>query len=161
MSEQSKLTHLNEKGQAEMVDVADKDITKRTAIAETTLLMKTTTRNLILEGGLPKGDVIATARIAGIMAAKKTSDLIPLCHPLALSKVSVDFQFPEQNKDQVIITATVSLKGKTGVEMEALTAATIAALTLYDMCKAVDKAMTIKDTRLMYKDGGKSGTYKT
>lgn len=160
MSEQSKLTHLNEQGQAEMVDVADKDITKRTAIAETTLLMKESTRALILDNDLPKGDVIATARIAGIMAAKKTSDLIPLCHPLALSKVSIDFDFPAEKLDHTIITAKVSLKGKTGVEMEALTAASIAALTLYDMCKAVDKGIIIKDTHLKFKDGGKSGIYK-
>lgn len=160
MSNEQGLTHLNDAGNAEMVDIADKDTTARTAIAETWVMMRPETRALILSDGLPKGDVLATARIAGIMAAKKTSDLIPLCHPLQLSKVSVDFEFPTDQPDLIRIEALAKLKGKTGVEMEALTAATVAALTLYDMCKAVDKGMVIQSTKLLFKDGGKSGTYK-
>lgn len=142
-----------------MVDVSDKQNTVRQAIAESRVQMKPETLALILSGQHHKGDVFATARIAGIMAAKKTADLIPLCHPLALSKVEVDISV-DQASSEVRIEALCKLAGKTGVEMEALTAASVAALTIYDMCKAVQKDMVISHTRLLEKTGGKSGHFK-
>ena len=151
------LTHLNEKGQAHMVDIQEKHDTKRKAIASGLITMKSETLALILDAAIPKGDVLATARIAGIMAAKKTSDLIPMCHPLALSNVSVDIV--AEGKTTLKIIATAKLTGKTGVEMEALSAVSIAALTIYDMCKAVDRSMQISEIQLDHKSGGKSGTY--
>lgn len=155
----SKLTHLNEHGQAHMVDISDKDNTSRQAIAEGSISMQPETLRLIMEGGHKKGDVFATARIAGIQAAKKCSDLIPLCHPLALTKIAIEFTFqPESNR--VEIQALCKLNGKTGVEMEALTAVSITALTIYDMCKAVDKTMVIGNIRVIEKQGGKSGDWR-
>ena len=153
----SDLTHIDESGGAHMVDVADKAESKRIAIAEGRITMKPSTLQQIIKGDMPKGDVIGTARIAGIMAAKRTHDLIPLCHPLPISKVKVDIETDGENT--LVIRATVGVSGKTGVEMEALTAVSIAGLTLYDMAKAVDKDMVIGDIRLMHKSGGKSGTY--
>ena len=150
-----KLTHLDHQGHAHMVDVSDKVITKRTATAQATLVMQPTTLIKVIEGGLPKGDVLATARIAGIQAAKKTSDLIPLCHPLMLTKVTVDINVLSDCELEVLCTC--SLSGKTGVEMEALTGASVAALTLYDMCKAIDKGIIIQNVSLLEKKGGKSG----
>lgn len=154
----TKLSHLNEQGEARMVDVSGKAATQRTARAEGFVAMAPATLALIETGAAKKGDVLATARIAGIMAAKKTHELIPLCHPLMISKVSVDFALNEQDSS-IEVAATVRVEGKTGVEMEALTACSIAALTLYDMCKAVDRAMKITDLRLTEKSGGKSGTF--
>lgn len=155
----SRLTHFDNKGAAHMVDVGGKDVTERQATAAATVRMAPETLKLIQQGDAKKGDVLGVARIAGIMAAKKTADLIPLCHPLALSNVTVDFLIHEAD-NAIEVRATCKLKGRTGVEMEALTAASIAALTIYDMCKAVDRAMVIADTRLLEKRGGKSGTYK-
>ncbi|PYF84698.1 MULTISPECIES: cyclic pyranopterin monophosphate synthase MoaC [Marinomonas] len=152
-----KLTHLDHQGHAHMVDVSDKEITKRTATAQAILLMQPSTLIKVIEGGLPKGDVLATARIAGIQAAKKTSDLIPLCHPLMLTKVTVDINVASDCELEVLCTC--SLSGKTGVEMEALTGASVAALTLYDMCKAVDKGIVIQNVSLLEKKGGKSGNW--
>ena len=154
----SKLTHLDAMGNAHMVDVSAKDVTTRTASARATVKMLPATLALILEGKARKGDVIATARIAGIMAAKKTHELIPLCHPLMISRVTVDFA-PDEAASVIEVTATVKVEGKTGVEMEALTACSVACLTLYDMCKAVDRAMKITDLRLIEKSGGKSGDF--
>jgi cyclic pyranopterin monophosphate synthase len=154
----NRLTHLDATGNAHMVDVSDKHVTSRSATAKAQVLMLPETLALILGGTAKKGDVLATARIAGIMAAKKTHELIPLCHPLLISKVSVDFVADEKSSS-IEVTATVRVEGKTGVEMEALTACSIAALTLYDMCKAVDRAMKITDLRLTEKSGGKSGTF--
>ncbi|REG85838.1 cyclic pyranopterin monophosphate synthase MoaC [Marinomonas pollencensis] len=151
------LTHLDHQGNAHMVDVSEKIITKRTATAQAIVAMKASTLTKIVEGGLPKGDVIATARIAGIQAAKKTPDLIPLCHPLMLSKVSVDISI--LNDHEIQILCTCALSGKTGVEMEALTGASVAALTLYDMAKAVDKGIVVKEVCLLEKQGGKSGDW--
>ena len=155
----SKLTHFDAEGRARMVDVSAKDETARSATAGATVLMAKETLELILSGGHKKGDVLGVARLAGIMAAKRTPDLIPLCHPLALSSVAVDL-VPDRARNAVDITATCKLTGRTGVEMEALTAASIAALTVYDMCKAVDRGMRITDVRLLHKAGGKSGTYE-
>jgi cyclic pyranopterin monophosphate synthase len=155
----SGLTHLDEQGRAQMVDVSVKDETERVAVAAGTVLMEPATLDLIVTGGVPKGDVLAAARIAGIMAAKRTPDLIPLCHPLALTSVTVEFAC-DRPRSAVEITATCRLKGRTGVEMEALTAVSVAALTIYDMCKAVDRGMRITDLRLLHKSGGKSGTYE-
>ncbi|MFC4270379.1 cyclic pyranopterin monophosphate synthase MoaC [Sneathiella chungangensis] len=155
----SRLTHFDKKGAAHMVDVGDKDVTERQATAAATVRMAPETLKLIQQGDAKKGDVPGVARIAGIMAAKKTADLIPLCHPLALSNVTVDFLIHEAD-NAIEVRASCKLKGRTGVEMEALTAASIAALTIYDMCKAVDRSMVIADTRLLEKSGGKSGTYK-
>ena len=157
MSQQ--LSHVQANGEAHMVDVSAKAETYREARAEARVRMLPTTLQLILEGGHHKGDVFATARIAGIMAAKKTSDLIPLCHPLALAKVEVELQIDEADSS-VTIQTLCRLKGQTGVEMEALTAASVAALTLYDMCKAVDKGMVIEQIALISKLGGKSGDYQ-
>ena len=155
----AKLTHINDSGQAEMVDVTDKLVTAREAVAEATVTMMPSTLKLIVEGGHKKGDVFAVARIAGVQAAKKCSDLIPLCHPLMLSSIKVHLSADEQN-NRVLIQAVCKLSGQTGVEMEALTAASVAALTIYDMCKAVDKGMTIGDIRLLEKSGGKSGNWQ-
>jgi cyclic pyranopterin phosphate synthase len=152
------LTHFDAAGRAAMVDVSGKAETARTATARGRIVMQPATLALIREGRAGKGDVLGVARIAGIMAAKKTHDLIPLCHPLMISKVAVDLQ-PE-GEDAVAIEATVSLTGRTGVEMEALTAVTVAALTVYDMVKAVDRGMRIEDVRLVHKDGGKSGEFR-
>lgn len=141
-----------------MVDVSEKHVTSRSATAKAQVLMLPETLALILSGTAKKGDVLATARIAGIMAAKKTHELIPLCHPLLITKVSVDFVSDEKTSS-IEVTSTVRVEGKTGVEMEALTACSVAALTLYDMCKAVDRGMKITDLRLTEKSGGKSGTF--
>ncbi|KQZ93066.1 MULTISPECIES: cyclic pyranopterin monophosphate synthase MoaC [Rhizobium/Agrobacterium group] len=154
-----KLTHIGASGEAHMVDVGDKLDTVRTAIAEGSVRMKPETLALIREGNAKKGDVIGTARLAGIMAAKQTSNLIPLCHPLMLTKVSVDIS-EDAALPGLRVQATVKLSGKTGVEMEALTAVSIACLTIYDMAKAADKGMEIGSIRLLEKSGGKSGDYK-
>lgn len=155
----SDLTHFDAKGDAHMVDVSDKDVTSRTATARGSVIMAPETLTLITTGRAKKGDVLAVARLAGIMAAKKTPDIIPLCHPLALSKVSVELT-PNPAENSVDIEATVKVTGKTGVEMEALTAVSAAALTVYDMVKAVDKAMRLTEIRLVHKDGGRSGVYQ-
>ena len=155
----SNLTHFDDKGAAHMVDVSDKKITHRVAVARGSISMDPTTLTLITEGRAKKGDVLGVARLAGIMAAKKTSDLIPLCHPLALSKVSLELT-PNIPSCLIEIEATVKTTGQTGVEMEALTAVSVAALTVYDMVKAVDKSMIISQVRLVLKDGGKSGLYE-
>ncbi len=154
-----KLTHLNEKGDAQMVDVSAKEITTRVAIASSVVSMKKETLDLIISGSHKKGDVLAVARIAGIQAAKKCWDLIPLCHPLMLSKVTLEIK-PNTQNSSIEIKALAKLDGKTGVEMEALTAASVAALTIYDMCKGVDRGMVISDIKLLEKTGGKSGTWK-
>ena len=151
------LTHLDSQGRANMVDVSDKALTVREAVAEALVRMRPETLQMITQGDHPKGDVFAVARIAGIQAAKKTSDLIPLCHPLMLTSVKVEL-LPE-GVDAVRITARCKLTGQTGVEMEALTAASVAALTIYDMCKAVDRGMVIESVRLLEKVGGKSGHF--
>jgi len=153
------LSHFDAKGNAIMVDVSGKPETERIATAAATVLMKPETLELILKGGAKKGDVLAVARLAGIMAAKRTPDLIPLCHPLALASVTVELS-PDSKRNAVDIVATCKLRGRTGVEMEALTAVSVAALTVYDMCKAVDRGMTITDLRLLHKSGGKSDTYE-
>jgi cyclic pyranopterin phosphate synthase len=150
------LTHVDERGAARMVDVAGKAVTHRRAVAEAVIHMRAETLAMIYEGRAPKGDVLGVARVAGITAAKKTSDLIPLCHSIALTHASVDF---EPLGDGVHIRAAVETDGATGVEMEALTAASIAALTLYDMCKAVDRGMTVDGLGLLLKEGGKSGRW--
>lgn len=152
------LTHFDAKGDAHMVDVSEKAITDRIAVAKAHIRMRPETFEIITEGRAKKGDVTGVARLAGIMAAKRTSDLIPLCHPLPISKVTVDLD-PDPSLPGLRITATVKTTGQTGVEMEALTAASIAALTVYDMAKAVDKAMEIGGLRVVLKDGGKSGRY--
>ena len=154
----SKLTHLDEDGAARMVDVGAKSDTQRVAVACATVRMLPETLSLLQRGAHKKGDVIAVARIAGIQAAKKCSDLIPLCHPLMLNSVSVDFELDE-GQSCVAIEACCKVSGKTGVEMEALTAVSVAALTIYDMCKAVDRGMQITDVALLHKAGGKSGTW--
>lgn len=155
----NELTHLDARGQAHMVDVGQKEITARTAVASAAIRMQPQTLARIMAGEHPKGDVLATARIAGIMAAKRTADLIPLCHPLMLSKVAVELT-PDEALPGIRIEATCRLAGRTGVEMEALTAASVAALTLYDMCKAVDKRMIIDDIKVLEKTGGKSGDWR-
>ena len=152
----TKLTHLDEAGNAAMVDISAKDATVREAVAEGRITMSAEALAAVRAGAVKKGDVLASARIAGIMAAKKTSDLIPLCHPLALSKVAVDFEFEDGG---IRVVTLARLSGQTGVEMEALTAATVALLTIYDMAKALDKAMLISDVRLLSKSGGKSGDW--
>ncbi|MGB4581647.1 MAG: cyclic pyranopterin monophosphate synthase MoaC [Coriobacteriia bacterium] len=151
-----RLTHLDEHGAAHMVDVAGKPVTHRRAMAEAVVRMRPGTLAMIVEGRAPKGDVFAVARIAGIQAAKRTSDLIPLCHPLPITKVSVEL---EPGDAEVRITAVVETDGKTGIEMEALTAAAVSGLALYDMCKAVDRGMEITSVRLLEKSGGASGTW--
>lgn len=150
------LTHLDDQGRASMVDIGGKAATQREAVAEGHIAMTADALAAVREGAIKKGDVLATARIAGIMAAKRTSDLIPLCHPLALSSVAVEFAFTDTG---IRVTATARLNGQTGVEMEALAAATVALLTIYDMAKAIDKAMVISDIRLLSKSGGKSGDW--
>mgnify|MGYP001823981894 CR=1 FL=1 len=155
----SGLTHFDAKGEAHMVDVSDKEVTDRMAVARGSVAMAPETLAMIVEGGAKKGDVLAVARLAGIMGAKKTSDLIPLCHPLPITKVALDLT-PDETLPGVQIEATVKTSGQTGVEMEALTAVSVASLTLYDMVKAVDKAMRLGDIRLVFKDGGKSGRFK-
>ena len=154
-----KLTHFDERGNAHMVDVGAKDITERVAVARASVSMRPATLKLIATKKAVKGDVLAVAQLAGIMAAKKTPDLIPLCHPLALNSVELKLTL-DAKRNAVDIEATCKLKGRTGVEMEALTAASVAALTVYDMCKSVDRGMVISDVRLLHKSGGKSGTYK-
>jgi len=154
----SKLTHIDENGAAHMVDVGDKQETARRAVAESYVVMLPETMQQILDEKLPKGDVLAAVRLAGIMAAKKTSDLIPLCHPLPITSVKVNVE--PVSATEMRIEASVKVSGQTGVEMEALMAASVAALTLYDMAKAVDKGMTITETRLLLKEGGKSGLYE-
>jgi cyclic pyranopterin phosphate synthase len=152
----SKLTHIDAKGEARMVDVTDKSVTEREARAEASITMAEKTLAMIVDGEHPKGDVLAVARIAGIMAAKKTHELIPLCHALNLTSVKVELT-PGEDRASVRIHARCKLSGQTGVEMEALTAVSVAALTLYDMCKAVDRGMTISNVRLLEKSGGRSG----
>ena len=152
----SKLTHFNNAGEAHMVDVGDKAVTQRVAVAEGRISMLPETLQLIVSGQHGKGDVLGIARVAGIMAAKKTSELVPLCHPLSITKVAVDLDTDEKN-NAVICRATVHTSGQTGVEMEALTAVQIALLTVYDMCKAVDRGMVMGEIRLLEKRGGKSG----
>ena len=154
-----RLTHFDRAGNAIMVDVTDKAVTQRVAVATGSVAMKPATLEAILANGIKKGDVLAVARLAGIMAAKRTHELIPLCHPLALSAVSVDLT-PDKKRNAVDIIATVKITGKTGVEMEALTAVSVAALTIYDMVKAVDKDMVIGDICLVEKSGGRSGHYR-
>lgn len=153
-----KLSHIDESGQAKMVDVGQKPDTDRTAVARGTVLMQPETLQLIIDGNLQKGDVISVAQIAGVMAAKKTSDLIPLCHPLAITHVDVRCSI-NQEQSRIEIEATARVSGKTGVEMEALAAVSVAALTIYDMAKAVDRGMRISDIRLASKQGGSSGVY--
>lgn len=152
------LTHFDDTGNARMVDVGAKDVTERVAVARASVVMQAATLKLIATKKAAKGDVLAVAQLAGIMAAKRTPDLIPLCHPLALNSVDVQLSIDTRRK-AVNIEATCKLKGRTGVEMEALTAASVAALTVYDMCKSVDRGMVISDVRLVHKSGGKSGTY--
>jgi len=154
----SKLTHIGEDGRARMVDVSDKDITRREATARAVVTMRPETAQLIHSGSMAKGDVLAVAQVAGVMAAKRTPDLIPLCHPLPIT--GVDFAFDlDVPRGSLEIQATVRVTGRTGVEMEALTAASVAALTVYDMCKAVDRAMSIGSVELLHKVGGKSGEF--
>ncbi|SFV01816.1 cyclic pyranopterin monophosphate synthase subunit MoaC [Polaromonas sp. YR568] len=152
------LTHFDGQGQAHMVDVAGKAATHRVAIAQGRIVMNPATLSIILEGSAKKGDVLGIARVAGIMAAKKTSDLIPLCHPLALTRVAIDF-LPQEGDSSITCRVTVETVGPTGVEMEALTGVQVALLTIYDMCKAVDRAMVITDVKLLEKHGGKSGSF--
>jgi cyclic pyranopterin phosphate synthase len=152
-----RLTHIDESGKARMVDVGAKDVTERVATARAEIVMKPETLSLIRQGGFAKGDVLGVARVAGVMAAKRTPELIPLCHPIPLTRVTVDFD--DTGADRIVIDATASATWKTGVEMEALTAATVAALTVYDMCKAVDRGMRIESVRLLRKSGGRSGTW--
>jgi cyclic pyranopterin monophosphate synthase len=155
----ARLSHLNEKGEARMVDVSGKEVTSRTARAEGFVAMAPETLELILSGRVPKGDVLATARIAGIMAAKRTHELIPLCHSLPLTEVTVEFE-PSRDPPGLAVTASAKVDAKTGVEMEALVAVSIACLTIYDMCKAADRAMSFTGIRLQEKTGGRSGTFR-
>jgi cyclic pyranopterin phosphate synthase len=154
----SKLSHLDDQGRAKMVDVSEKETSSRTAVARGTIQMRSETLALILEEKIEKGDVFSVARVAGIMAAKKTSELIPMCHPLNITSVEIDL-IPQKNPARVEIEALVRVDGKTGVEMEAMTAVSVAGLTIYDMCKAVDREMSIGSIRLVRKSGGKSGTF--
>jgi cyclic pyranopterin phosphate synthase len=155
----SKLTHFDSAGNAHMVDISDKAVTKRVAVAEGRIRMQPGTLQLIIEGGHKKGDVLGIARVAAIMAAKKTAELIPLCHPLPLTHVEIELQ-PQPDAQLVYCRATLETEGKTGVEMEALTAVQIALLTIYDMCKAVDRGMCMENIRLLSKSGGKSGDWR-
>lgn len=155
----TELTHLDREGHARMVDVSAKDSTERTATAKGSVYMQPETLRLVVEGEVKKGDVLSVARLAGIMAAKRTADLIPLCHPLPLEAIDVDLAC-DAARSAVDITVTCRTTGKTGVEMEAMTAASVAALTVYDMCKAVDRGMRLSDIRLVHKAGGKSGTFE-
>jgi len=152
------LSHVDEEGRARMVDVGTKPDTERVAVAKGEVAMRPETLRLIAEGGVPKGDVLSVAQVAGVMAAKRTPDLIPLCHPLLLTNVDVEFRIDE-DASRIEVTATVRCRGKTGVEMEALTAVSVAALTIYDMAKAVERTMRIGDIRLVHKSGGKSGEW--
>lgn len=154
-----KLSHLTEDGSAHMVDVSDKKVTSRRAVAIGRVRMKPETLKHVLAGDMKKGDVLGTARLAGIMAAKQTSALIPLCHPLMISKVTLEFE-PDVESASILVRAEVKVSGQTGVEMEALTAVSVACLTIYDMAKAVDKDMVIEDIKVQHKSGGKSGTYE-
>jgi cyclic pyranopterin monophosphate synthase len=156
--DRANLSHLDEQGRAKMVDVSDKDITARIAVARGTIHMRTETLALILDDKIEKGDVFSVARVAGIMAAKKTSELIPMCHPLNITSVEIDLT-PAKNPARVEIETSVRVSGKTGVEMEAMTAVAVAGLTIYDMCKAVDREMSIGEIRLVKKSGGKSGMF--
>lgn len=153
-----KLTHVDKKGKAKMVDVTSKDITVREAVAKGNIFMQQGTLKAILTNEIKKGDVLGVARVAGIMAAKRTGEIIPLCHPLNITSIDISFE-PVRDKDCIDITATVKVSSQTGVEMEALTAVSVAALTIYDMCKAIDKGMTISNIRLIKKTGGKGGAY--
>jgi cyclic pyranopterin phosphate synthase len=153
----AKLTHIDEDGASRMVDVSEKDVTERIAVAHARVTMKPETFSLIMDKKIAKGDVLGVARVAGIMAAKKTSELVPMCHPLNLNSVKIDYE--DNNQDSIEITSEVKVSGKTGVEMEALTAASICALTIYDMCKSADKSMLISDVYLVKKSGGKSGNF--
>lgn len=155
-----RLSHIDDDGKAVMVDVSGKEITNRVATAQGTVLMEPATLALIQQGGVKKGDVLSVARLAGIMGAKKTPNLIPLCHPLALNSIDVDLTL-DADRCAVDIRATCRVKGRTGVEMEALTAVSVAALTIYDMCKAVDRTMRLTDIRLMEKSGGRSGDFRS
>ena len=159
MARRASLTHLDKSGAANMVDVADKAVTERIAVAEGAVVMAARTLELILSGDAKKGDVLGTARIAGIMAAKRTHELIPLCHPIGLSRVSVDIE-PDESLPGLRVRATTKVAERTGVEMEALTAVSVACLTIYDMAKAADRGMRITDIRLLEKSGGRSGTWK-
>ena len=154
-----KLSHIDAEGKAVMVDVSDKDVTQRVATATGSVIMEPETLKLIEEGGVKKGDVLSVARLAGIMGAKKTPELIPLCHPLALNSIDVELTL-DGGRNAVLISATCRVKGRTGVEMEALTAVSVAALTIYDMCKAVDRSMRLTDIRLTEKSGGRSGDFR-
>ena len=156
--EEQKLTHINEQGRARMVDITDKQVSHRTAVAQTTVTMLPSTLVRIQEGKVGKGDVLAVAQVAGVMAAKRTSELIPMCHPLALT--GIDIRFFDNGDDELTIQAEVKTSGQTGVEMEALTAVSVAALTVYDMCKSLQKDMVIGPTLLVEKTGGKNGTFK-
>lgn len=158
MEDNQQFTHLNEQGRARMVDVSDKQETTRTAAAHTTLTMQPSTLERIKRGQVSKGDVLGVAQVAGVMAAKQTSNWIPMCHPIAIS--GVDIRFSDNESDELYIEATVKTTGKTGVEMEALTAASCAALTVYDMCKSLEKGIVIGPTYLLSKSGGKSGDYR-
>lgn len=154
-----KLTHIDESGRARMVDVGQKDVTERLAVARGAVVMQPETLQLIMEGNVKKGDVLTVAELAGVMAAKRTSELIPLCHPLLLNQIDVRCT-PDPQTNQVKIEATVRVSGKTGVEMEALTAVSVAGLTIYDMAKAVDRTMRLTDVRLVVKEGGRSGSFR-
>lgn len=158
-SDPNPLSHFDAEGHAHMVDVSDKPVTARVAVARGQVRMTAETLALVTEGRAKKGDVLGVARLAGIMGAKKTADLIPLCHPLPITKVALDLA-PDPALPGIVVTATVKTGGQTGVEMEALTAVSVACLTIYDMVKAVEKGMTIEDIRLVLKDGGKSGRYE-
>ena len=155
----SGLTHISASGEASMVDVSEKDVTARIAVAEGCIVMQPETLELIVSGNAKKGDVLGTARIAGIMAAKRTGELIPLCHPLALTRVAVEFTINETDSS-IMCNTQVETYGKTGVEMEALTAVQVGLLTIYDMCKAIDRGMVMTDVKVMEKHGGKSGSWK-
>jgi cyclic pyranopterin phosphate synthase len=154
-----KLTHMDQNGRPRMVDVSDKEDTKRLAIAKASIFMKPETLERIREGAIAKGDVLSVAQTAGIMAAKNTASMIPMCHNIFISGVEMDFEMDSENS-AVHITASASTQGKTGIEMESLCAVSVAALTIYDMCKAIDRGMTISEIKLVYKEGGKSGVYK-
>ena len=156
---EAKLTHLGQGGEARMVDVTGKDVTERIAVAEGRVVMRKETLDVVLDGNAVKGDVLGAARIAGIMAAKRTHQLIPLCHPLPITKVAIDIE-PDHSLPGFVVQATVKVSGKTGVEMEALTSVSVACLTLYDMVKAIEKGMRIEGIRLVEKQGGKSGHYR-
>jgi cyclic pyranopterin phosphate synthase len=155
----SEFTHFDESGQARMVDVGDKSVTARKAIARGKIRMQPETFNLIVDGDVKKGDVLGVARLSGIMAAKRTSELIPLCHPIRLTSVTIDFT-PDRDSSEIVISSEVNARDRTGVEMEALVAVSTAALTIYDMCKSYDRGMIIDDIRLHEKSGGKSGLYR-